>query len=58
MISYMKQRNYVAYDIILGWNRPLDNALGQIDIVFVKENGFFRANHSFSSVEQMESIFC
>ena len=45
VVYYMKQRNFAAYDIILGWNRPLDDALGQVDIVFVKENGIFRENH-------------
>lgn len=49
VISYMKKREFVAYDIIIGWNRPLDNALGQIDIVFVKEKGMFRRDHSYSN---------
>ncbi len=57
IVFYMKQHGFVAYDIILGWNRPLDNALGQIDIIFVKENGQFRQNHSYSTVEQMKDIF-
>jgi FkbM family methyltransferase len=57
VISYMKNCNFVAYDIILGWNRPLDNALGQVDIVFVKEDGMFRQNHSFSTVTQMKELF-
>ncbi|MBF0231894.1 MAG: FkbM family methyltransferase, partial [Desulfamplus sp.] len=48
VVHYMKCKGFVAYDIILGWNRPLDNALGQIDMVFVKENSFLRRNHSFS----------
>src|SRR5262249_10081123 len=33
VVSYMKNEGYVVYDIILGWNRPLDNALGQVDVV-------------------------
>lgn len=57
VVSYMKNRNFVAYDIILGWNRPLDNALGQIDIVFVKDKGMFRQDHSYSTVEQMKAQF-
>lgn len=39
VIFYMKEHGFVAYDIVLGLDRPLDNALGQIDVVFVKENG-------------------
>lgn len=48
IISFMKDRGFVAWDIIVGWNRPLDNALGQIDIVFVPEEGRFRVDHSYS----------
>jgi FkbM family methyltransferase len=48
VILYMKNHGFVAYDIIQGWNRPLDDALGQIDMVFVKENGMFRQNHSYA----------
>lgn len=57
VISYMKARGFVAYDIVLGWNRPLDNALGQVDIVFVEEAGRFRRDHSFATVEQMRQKF-
>lgn len=57
VISYMKERDFVAYDIIHGWNRPLDNALGQVDVVFVKDKGMFRRDHSYSTVEQMNAKF-
>ena len=57
VVLYMKNHGFVAYDIIKGWNRPLDNALGQIDIIFVKENGRFRQNHSYSTIEQMNRSF-
>ena len=57
VISYMKKRDFVAYDIIHGWNRPLDNALGQVDIVFVKDEGMFRRDHSYSTVDQMKAKF-
>jgi len=57
VVLYMKQHGFVAYDIIPGWNRPSDKALGQVDILFVKEDGQFRQDHSFSSWEQREKIF-
>ena len=57
VVSYMKGRGYVAYDIVLGWNRPLDDALGQVDIVFVKEAGPFRRDHSFATVEQIRQKY-
>lgn len=48
IIYYMKQKGFVAYDIFDGTNRPLDNALGQRDILFVKENGRFRRSHHWA----------
>jgi hypothetical protein len=57
VVAYMKDRDFVAYDIILGWNRPLDNALGQMDILFVKDKGMFRKDHSYSTIEHMKSVF-
>jgi FkbM family methyltransferase len=57
VIAFMKARGFVAFDIVLGWNRPLDNALGQVDIVFVKEDGRFRKDHSFATVKQMKALF-
>jgi FkbM family methyltransferase len=57
VILYMKNLGFVAYDVVLGWNRPLDNALGQIDIVFVKDKGMFRQDHSYSTIEQLKTLF-
>jgi FkbM family methyltransferase len=48
MVSYMKKYGFVVYDIFGGYNRPLDYALASVDMVFVKENGMFRINHSFA----------
>ena len=56
VVAYMKNRNFVAFDIVLGWNRPLDNALGQIEMVFVKDNGAFRKDHSYSTVDQLKAL--
>jgi hypothetical protein len=57
VVSYMKRHGFVAYDIVLGWNRPLAGALGQVDIAFVKEDGVFRRDHAYSSVPQMKELF-
>lgn len=48
VVAYMKKIGFVVYDIINLGNRPFDNALAQVDIVFVKENGLFRRDHSYS----------
>jgi FkbM family methyltransferase len=47
IIIYMKNIGYVVYDIVGGINRPLDYALGQKDLLFVKENGFFRRSQGW-----------
>jgi len=57
VVVYMKDRGFVAYDIVPGLNRPLDNALAQVDIIFVRDDGIFRVDHSFSTVDQMTEIF-
>lgn len=57
VVLYMKKHGFVAFDIIHGWNRPLDNALGQIDVVFVKEKGIFRKDHSYATRDQMKVMF-
>jgi FkbM family methyltransferase len=48
VVVYMKKHGFAVYDIIPGWNRPLDNALGQVDIMFVREDGRFRKDHRYS----------
>ncbi|MBL7964164.1 MAG: FkbM family methyltransferase [Flavobacteriales bacterium] len=52
ILLYMKERGFVAYDIFDGHNRPLDNALAQRDVLFVKENGRFRSSHEWATPEQ------
>lgn len=56
VIEYMKQHGFAAYDIYGGSVRPLDGALGQVDIAFVKENGMFRSDHSYATVEQWANM--
>jgi FkbM family methyltransferase len=52
VVARMKQYGFAAYDIY-GFNyRPLDNALGQVDMVFVQEGGRFRESHAFATSEQ------
>lgn len=41
VIEYMKTAKFVPYDIFGGRYRSEDNALAQVDIVFVKESGLF-----------------
>jgi FkbM family methyltransferase len=55
VVGWMKQAGFVVYDIY-GFNyRPLDGALCQVDMVFVKEKGRFREQHAFATAEQREA---
>lgn len=47
VVAFMKERGFVVYDIIGGHLRPRDEALGQVDLVFVKEHGRFRESHDW-----------
>ncbi|MCK5243152.1 FkbM family methyltransferase [bacterium] len=54
VIAWMKKQGFVAYDIYGGQIRPLDGALAQVDMVFIKENGPFRENHYYATPRQRE----
>ena len=54
VVAYMKNLGFVVYDIFGEQFRPLDGALGQIDIAFVKENGIFRTDHAYATAEQWD----
>ena len=52
IIAHMKARGFVPYDIVARQYRPLDGALSQVDIAFVRENGLFRRHHGYATAEQ------
>lgn len=47
VVAFMKDLGFVTYDIFGGHTRPLDGALGQVDMAFVKERGRFRRSHVY-----------
>jgi len=51
ILPFMAERGFVAYDIFGNHARPLDGALAQVDMVFVKRAGRFRASHHYASRE-------
>jgi len=56
VINFMSSQGFVAYDFVnLAW-RPLDNALWQCDLAFVKESGRFRTSNSYIKKEQEEAL--
>ena len=54
VVTFMESRGFVAYDICDLQYRPLDNALSQADIAFVKQKGFFRQHHQYATPKQRE----
>ncbi len=54
VVAGMKNLGFCAYDIYGGQLRPLDGALAQVDMVFVKANGPFRENHHYATPRQRE----
>jgi FkbM family methyltransferase len=52
VVARMKEFGFVAYDVCGFLYRPLDNALAQMDIVFVRDPGMFRASHCYATAEQ------
>jgi FkbM family methyltransferase len=54
VISRMKEFGFVVYDIYGLHYRPLDNALCQVDMLFVRENGFLREIHGYATPEQRQ----
>jgi len=55
--AFMKSRGFVAYDVCDLQYRPLDGALSQLDIGFVKEGGQFRQHHFYATLEQRREQF-
>lgn len=47
VIAFMAARRFVPYDILGLLYRPLDGALCQADVCFVKENGMFRKERAY-----------
>jgi len=56
VIARLKQYGFVAYDFCGFLYRPYDNALCQVDMLFVRENGPFRQSHVYATPGQRQSI--
>lgn len=48
VINFMLNRDYVVYDFPGFLRRPLDGALAQCDICFVKKNGFLKESNDWA----------
>ncbi len=56
VISRMKELGFVAYDVFGFSYRPFDNALCQVDMAFVREDGLFRKVHVYATPEQRRAL--
>ncbi len=52
VVAFMYARGFVPYDVYALLYRPLDDALSQLDLAFVKQDGVFRQHHAYASPEQ------
>lgn len=52
VIDYMKSKGFVPYDLFDLQYRPIDGALSQVDLIFVRDEGLFRQVHSYATPEQ------
>jgi FkbM family methyltransferase len=54
VLLFMQDRGFVVYDLLDPQYRPLDGAMSQMDLAFVKETGLFRKSHFYATREQRE----
>jgi Methyltransferase FkbM domain len=52
IVTYIESLGFVVYDITGLQYRPLDNALSQADVAFVKDAGMFRREHFYATSAQ------
>jgi FkbM family methyltransferase len=57
VIAYMNDKGYVVYDIPCRLYRPLDGALSQVDLIFVKRNGRFRQEYGYATLAQRQAMW-
>lgn len=54
VFGFMKNIGYLPYEILEGHYRSLDNALAQVDVVFVRGNSFLRKDKTFFGSNQVD----
>ena len=50
IVSYMKARGFVVFDMIGGLERPLDHSLAQVDLVFIPQSHPYRADRRWQKL--------
>jgi hypothetical protein len=49
VVAWLNERDFVAYDVCDFVRRPLDKALWQVDMIFVRRNGPLRADKRWNN---------
>lgn len=57
VVAWMRDAGFAPYDIYNGHTRPLDGALAQVDMAFVRDDGPFRADHRYATAEQADALY-
>jgi FkbM family methyltransferase len=57
VVAWMRDAGFSAYDIYSGHVRPLDGALAQIDMAFVRDDGPLRADHRYATPAQADALY-
>ncbi len=56
VIAFMQQQNFAIYDVLEPLYRPLDLALWQVDLAFVRKDGPFRIHTGYNTPEAMREM--
>jgi hypothetical protein len=56
VIEFMQQQNFAIYDVLEPLYRPLDLALWQVDLAFVRKDGPFRIHTGYNTPEAMREM--
>jgi FkbM family methyltransferase len=56
VIDYMNRYNFSVYEIYTPTYRPLDDAMGQVDIAFVKTDGKLRKTSHYATKDQRKEM--
>jgi FkbM family methyltransferase len=56
VVKYMQERGFVVYDMWGMLYRPLDEALAQVDIAFMRADSVLRKNQAFATPEQRKGF--
>ena len=57
VVAFMREAGFSAYDLYHGHLRPLDGALAQVDMAFVRTDGPLRADHRYATPEQADALY-